>query len=374
MGAKDPATHFASAVMLLGKYLLLLIIPYQLVCDYSFNQIPIVGVDDISFIVSFILFATIGIYAVLNFRKKNPIVFGLLFFLITLSLYSNIFFEVGSSFAERFMFLPSLGFSIFFVFLISNLLKVESKVKNQTEIEILKSKPVFTALFILILSLFSVKTITRAAEWKSQETLFSIDVKNSPNSAHMHFYRGLSIDDQAKKEKDSLKKITIRYQAVEQYEKGLSIYPEYANCFEKLGLAYNDLNDPDKSLYNFNNFIKHFPNKAEAWNFTGVIYFKQGNTDKAIENYKKAISLDSSYADAYFNMGLILGNVKRYDEAIYYFKKCIPIEPDEPRWYKFIGTAYQCLDKNDEARIWLDKANEVSLINKKPEKEKKREY
>jgi hypothetical protein len=355
IGIPDAATRFASTIMLLGKYLLLSVIPYQLVSDYSYNQIPIVGIGNIGFIVSFLIYLAMVIYAVINIRKKNIIVFGILFYLITLSIYSNILIPVGTSFGERFLFLPTLGLCIAFVFLIAQWLKVGTNIK-QTELELLKSKPIFTGIVILILFAFSVKTVVRAAEWKSQETLFENDVKRSPNSAHMRLYWGLTLRDKAMKEDDLQQRDVLMYKAVAEFEKGLSIYPTYPDCYEQLGLAWYRLKNNEKALFNYENALKLNPTKAVTWSNTGIIHFEQGNLQKAMDVYKKAISLDPNYADAYFNMGSVYGMLGKYDEAIVEFKKCIQFDPENSRAHQFIGVTYQNLKRPDEAKPWLEKA------------------
>ncbi len=356
IGATDFASHFATAVMLLGKYLLLTIFPYQLVCDYSYNQIPIVGLDDIKFIFSFIIYLAIGIYVILNFRKKNPIVFGLLFFLITLSIYSNIFFPVGTSFGERFMFVPSLGLCIAFVFVFIKLFKINTSSNALSEIEIFKSKPLFTILFLLIMVGYSIKTYVRSAEWKNQSILFENDVKRSPNSAHMRLYWALALRDKAMKDENKSNKNSIMLQAIEQFEKGLKIYPNYTDCYEQLGLAWSRLNDPKKAIFYYDNAIKLNPTKAVTWSNIGKIYFEQGNYDKAMEVYKKAISLDPNYADAHFNLGSVLGTLKQYNEAIAEFKISLQFDPENVKAHQYIGLTYQMLNQNEEAKIWLEKA------------------
>ena len=354
VGVPDAASRFATAVMLLGKYLLLSIIPYQLVSDYSFNQLPIVGLGDVRFILPFLIYMALGVYSVLNFRKKSYIAFGVLFFLITISIYSNILISVGTSFGERFMFLPSLGLCIAFVFLIDKWLKIGTN--NKTEFEILKSKPIFTAIFVLILLVFSVKTVIRAAEWKNQNTLFEQDVKRSPQSAHMRLYWGLTIRDKAMKKENALNRDAIMLQAVAEFDKGLSIYPNYTDCYEQLGLAWYRLKDSKKALYNYEKALKLNATKAVTWNNTGIIYFEQGNLQKAMEVYKKSISLDPNYSDAYFNMGSVLGTLGKYEEAIVEFKKCIQFDPDNSKAHQYIGMTYQNLKQPEEAKQWFEKA------------------
>ena len=364
MSAPDAASHFATAVMLLGKYLLLLIIPYQLVSDYSFNQIPIVGLNDLRFIISLLIYISIGIYTIINFCKRNPIVFGLLFFLITLSIYSNILFVVGTSFGERFMFLPSLGLCIAFTFFIAKCLKIGINNKAISEIETLKAKPLFTTICVLILLVFSAKTIIRAAEWKDQSTLFENDVKRSPQSAHMRYYSGLSLRDNAMKKDDIMQRNAIMLKAVAEFDKGLLIYPKYTDCYEQLGLAWYRLKDKEKSLFYYENALRLNPKKAVTWNNYGIIYFEQGNLQKALEVYEKAINLDPNYSDAHLNLGSVLGTLGKYEEAIVEFKKCIQYDPENIRAHKYIGITYQSLKQPDEAKIWLEKAQILEL--KKP--------
>ena len=78
------------------------------------------------FILSFLVFAALLIYALKNLydsifkqKEKSNIAFGLLWFFITVSITSNVFFLIGTSFGERLFFTPSLGLCIAFVILLS---------------------------------------------------------------------------------------------------------------------------------------------------------------------------------------------------------------------------------------------------------------
>jgi NADH:ubiquinone oxidoreductase subunit 6 (subunit J) len=104
--------------MLLGKYLLLLIFPYQQVCDYSFNQLPLVGFGSWQTLLSLLIYVALIIYAIRSLRKKSPVAYGIFFFIITMSIYSNLVYLIGSSFADRFLFIPSLGYCMAIVYLL----------------------------------------------------------------------------------------------------------------------------------------------------------------------------------------------------------------------------------------------------------------
>jgi hypothetical protein len=247
----DKASYFATAVMLLGKYLWLAFAPFQLVSDYSFNQIPIVGLSNWSFLVSLIIYLAAISWAIVNFKKKSLLVFGILFFIVSMSIYSNLIIPIGSSFAERFMFLPLLGLCISIVFLLLRLFKLSLESSQIKTVQWMKSATGFVLIFCVVIVVFSAKTMVRASEWKDQYTLFSNDVKRSPNSAHMHFYWGLTLRDKAIEQTDLNVQKTMMLQAIEQFDKAASIYPSYPDCYEQLGLAWYRVKDPKKSMENY---------------------------------------------------------------------------------------------------------------------------
>lgn len=241
----DLLTGWATAIMLLGKYLLMLFIPHPLACDYSYSQLPLVTFGNVWTIISLLVYLALIIYVIFNFKKKDPIVFGILFFIITMSPTSNLLIRFGSSFGERFLFLPSLGFSIALIFTLVKLLKLDLRLFPKS---LSKNGFIFLGIIGVIILLFSVKTISRAAEWKDQFTLFSKDVETCSQSAHMRLYYGLALRDKAKEfddknrnetdivkfQKNSELFVQENFKAIEQTKKAVEIYPEYATAYEQL--------------------------------------------------------------------------------------------------------------------------------------------
>ena len=362
----DNASYYATTIMLLGKYLLLTLIPYQLVCDYGYNQIPIVGLSNIYYITSLLLYLVMAIYVILNIRKKSFLIFGLLFFLITLGLYSNVLFKIGTAFGERLLFLPSLGLCFAFIYFVAQWQKVEINTKVQKSVlQILKSNQIFTSILIIILLTFSVKTIVRASEWQSEEILFSNDIERSADSYHLSMWFGNSLYAKAMLEEDKSIKDTLLLRAIEKYEKAITIYPKYYESYNQLSLAWLNIGDINKGLSYAYKALALDSNIAVIWYNIGRANSQLGDSQKAIELYKKALKLDPNYADAYFNIGSILGMSKQYEEAIREFKKCIKANPDYILAYHYIGVTYQNLNQQEEADIWFEK---LRLLEQKKKK------
>ncbi|MCD4678982.1 MAG: tetratricopeptide repeat protein [Bacteroidales bacterium] len=368
VAAPDFPTRMATSIYILGKYFLLMLFPVQLVSDYSYNQIPIVGWGNPLVMLSFLLYVGAIVYSFLNIRKKSVLVFGILFFLVTFSIYSNIFVLIGSSFGERFLYLPLLGF----VIILSCLLKkiFGGRVKKETYTAMSQMFSRHKTLWIIlscIIVLYSIKTVTRNSEWKNEWTLFSADIDRSPNSAHLRYYWGLSLKNKAKEQSTTEGYNKIMQNAVKEFETALSIYPEYSECYHQLGLAFFRLGDNDKSLENYNKAVKLSPNEAVFYSNMGIIYFQRKAYDKALDIYNKAIAINPNYTDAHMNMGSIYGILGDYNKSLYHLKKALEYDPHNASINYYMALTYQNMKNPEMADKYFEEAYRLnpSLKNTK---------
>ncbi|MEP7170497.1 MAG: hypothetical protein ABI855_14100, partial [Bacteroidota bacterium] len=252
LGATDVITRFASAMNIMGKYLLLLFFPHPLVFDYSFNEIKNVPLTDFKALLSIAIYLSLFIYAIKTFKQKNPVAFSILFFLISISLVSNIVFLIESSMAERFIYMPSFGFCFTITVLLTKVFKAETIKNNANNLAaFFKNNSKIFSVIVIILILFSFKTISRNGDWKDNLTLLSHDVKTSTESARIRYAYGSAIlIEQALKEKDKEKKMSLLDKSIEQLEKGVSILDSYSDAFYHLGLAYKEKGDFPNAIKN----------------------------------------------------------------------------------------------------------------------------
>lgn len=381
----DLWTGWATAIMLLGQYLIKLVFPYSLSCDYSLSQFPITTFTDFSTWCSLLIHLALLAYAIWGIRQKKPIAYAIFFYIITMSIYSNLVYRIGSSFAERFLFVPSLALSMALVFLVFQLFKIDKKdnpsvqnVENINDNKLGLNKLAIPAMiFVLVVGLCSWRTVTRAAEWKDQFTLFGSDVKKSTNSAHMHLYWGLALRDKGMEyEKANTKeKNWAKYQenenqykewtwkAIRQFKKGIEIYPEYAECYEQLGILYdrygvkvNDLSYRDTAEYFFLESLHIVPSKATCNSNLAKIYFDRGDMQKAKFFYRQAILYDPLLVDGYYNLGSTYGSLAMYDSSFYYYRKCLQLDPKRTDAITFMGLNFFNTGQPDSAICYYDKA------------------
>ena len=364
---------WATAIMLLGQYLIKLFFPYSLACDYSMKQFPLTTFADVSTWISLLIHLGLVIYAIFGIRKKNPVSYAIFFYIITMSVFSNLVYRIGSSFAERFLFVPALGFCIALVFVVFRLIKIDDK-------DATAKTPRFgivAGALALVFLLYSGRTVTRAAEWKNQFTLFGKDVKKSDKSAHMRLYWGLALRDKGDeyeqaniKEQNWMKRLENDQQyfdwtwkAIKQFKKGIEIYPQYADCYEQLGLLYdkiglkiNDMTYRDTAEYFYLICLKNIPSKATANSNLAKIYFERGETQKAKIFYLAAIQFDPLLTDAYFNLGSTYGTLAMYDSSFYYYRKALQMDPKRTDAITYMGLNYFNIGKPDSAILYYEKA------------------
>jgi tetratricopeptide (TPR) repeat protein len=325
----------ATAFLILGRYLKLLFFPHPLVSDAGYAQIPLTSFGDWKALLSFVIHVGLGIWALLNIKKKSVFAFGILFYILTLSITSNLVFNIGTSYAERLLYVPVLGFSIAAAYGIMKLFKLEEGRSKDFEMSnFLKKNRVALGLLGVVVFLFSFKTIDRNTDWKDSFTLYDTDIQTSPECGKLLYHyslelskKGLTLagDEQAE----------MMNKAKTVLEKSVEVYPKYSDAHARLGWWYNKAGFNEKAEEHYDLAIQYNLNNAKAYNNLGVIYFEKsaqarakGNIaganaelEKAKDVYEKAVKKNPRYVDGWQNLGVIYAMQKQFPAAIKYFEK-----------------------------------------------------
>lgn len=362
LGAPDFITRFASSMSIMGKYLLLLIFPHPLVFDYSFNQVKNVPITDFKALLSLMVWIALFIYAVKGIRKKELKSFGILFFLITISLVSNVVFLIESTLAERFLYMPSLGFCLAVSVLIISILKSNvSQVLSSFSYMLKKNTALFTVVAVVLI-LFSIKTISRNTCWKENLVLLENDVKLSPESARIRYaYGSALLIEKALKEKDEPLKQNYLDKAIVQLEKGVSILNTYADAFYHLGLAYKEKKDYANAIKNFESARKSktFPT-SDFYISSGVAYGSAGRYPEAVADLKKAMEIDPKSFDAHNNLGIYYTDMGQIENAVSVLENASSLAPEKESVPYNIGNAYAKAGNYNKAIEYYLKATKIN--------------
>ena len=357
--APDFASRLAGAIMIMGKYLLLLFFPHPLVFDYSFNTIPNVSFADFRALLSLAVYITLIVYAVKNLKTKNPVSFGILFFLITMSLVSNIVILIEAVMGERFLYMPSLGFAMAAGIGLITLMKAE-QVKNKAGDlgGFFSQHKKVMGVLAMIFVLFSFKTISRNLDWKDNLTLLAKDVQTSPNSARIRYaYGSALVIEKGLDEKNPAKKEQYLNKGIEELEKGVTILSTYADAWYHLGMAYKEKGDGANAVRAFDNAKSQKDWKdAEFFNSSGLAYNETRQYDKAIVDFNKAIALNPKLEEAYNNLGLTYCDAGMLDESVKTLNEAIRLNPKMDKAYYNMGNTFAKAGDYNKAIDWYNKA------------------
>jgi tetratricopeptide (TPR) repeat protein len=329
---------FATIIYTLGLYIKLLFFPHPLTHDYYPYHIPLVSVTDWKALLSFMIYLALIVYAFMNLKKKSVISYGIIYFLVTISIVSNLVFPVGTFMNERFVYMPSLGFVLIIAWFFTVRWDSLWKAKNNRRIALY-------VILLVILSLYSVNTISRNFAWKDDFTLFSTDVKVSFNSTKCNTSAGGKYLDKVKTETDTAKRKEYLIKTIQYLDKGLEIYPENTNCLilkgNALAIGKNDLHgaiDQYMKIFTFN------PGYKLA--YTNILFVAgfiddQKEADYKLHVYKQLYSIDPENAELNSRLGKIYGQVKgRLDSAEFFLVNAVRIDPGLADAYKDLGVLY----------------------------------
>jgi tetratricopeptide (TPR) repeat protein len=283
-------------------YIKKLTIPYPLGFYYGYAYFTTKNLFNINAIVYLIIILTLISSAIYFVYTRNHIIsLGIILTLLFILQSSNLLFPIAGVAGDRYLFLPSIGFSIILAYYV---LKINSKIVY--------------LILVLILSGYTTITIKRNFEWKDKITLYEADNHYLKNSAQAQALLGYAY----------MEKIT-GMQGISQNE-----YMDFAQ----------------KAKVQFEKAIAIYPDFVNWWYDKSRIESELGLLDDALVSLKKSIEIEPGFLpDPYFNIANLYFHKKNYQEAIYYFKETIKWGYSSPSIYNTIAACYYELSNPNAA-------------------------
>lgn len=346
----------ATALGILARYFVKLIFPYELSYDYSFNQIPVIGFASLPALAGLALFAGLILGFFKAYKKDVFITVAIAFILFPLLLTCNLFFNIGATAADRFLFVSTLGSSMLLVYL------PYQGIKNVNQ------RPLIFYGALALTLIFIVMTVKRNKAWKDDFTLFESDVNVATNSARTHFNYGTALMGRAKGPNEPMMN-----DARKELETAINIDPHYYDAYINLGsiqvkqkeyaaaittyrkagkvamtaLLYGNLgeafyrnNQPDSSIAYMENAHRLGNYNIESYNIEGTSLFLLKKYEESCKVFEQGLSKDSTHADVYLNYGNALAMSNRDKEAIAAFDRSFRLDNTNPQPLYFIAITY----------------------------------
>ncbi len=343
---------FATILFTLGKYISLLLFPHPLSHDYYPRAVDIMEFGDWQVLLSLLLYIAI-IGAGLFFWKRDKLIsFGLLYYIITLSIVSNIVFPIGTNMSERFLFMPSLGIMIVIARILTKWIS---------------NRNIIYGILGVILIGFAAKTVVRNTVWKDDFTLFTTDVKNQPRSAKLLNAAGGTLTTTAGKMENGPQKTKYLDQAIGYLNKAVEIHPTYRNAYLLLGNAHYYKEDYPPAIAQYEKLRQLYPDFNDANKNYPVIlrdagkYYGQVKNDiaKSEEYLTRSYQISANDPETLRLLGIVYGIKNEHDKAISYFEQALKINPNVAMSYVNLATAYRNKGDAVKAAEYYNKAQEL---------------
>ncbi len=356
----------ATSFMVLWKYFQLLVFPQPLLSDYSFRHLAVVNWANWQAIVGLVLYAGLIVLALRGLLKRQPLAFCTAAFLGAVAMYSQLFLVIGTLFGERLMYLPSLWFCAGAAYLLWRATGLDLKTDHAAiTLPPVKQLQAGLALMTLIVVFFSIKTISRNPDWKSNFDLFTADSAKAPNSVRLHngvgseaYTRIINDGKMDAGEKERL------LQIIEEHARtAIAIRPNPVS-YLNLGNAAITRKQYAESIRNYEEALKQAPNYGIARQNIGRTYLMWGreegkvnrNLPRAAELFQKAIDSGMEEADAYLDLGTAYGMMGQNDKAIPLFEKAVALAPQNKTAWKNLGIAYRAVGNMAKAEECAQRA------------------
>lgn len=319
---------YATIILVMLRYLLLLFWPHPLTYDYSYRQIPYVDFADINVWISIAIHLLMVVVVIQGFRKKDLLSWCILWYLSGLLLVSNILINIGAPIAERFLFQGSVAFAIALTAIGHKFLQ---RIKTGEKVKLSFS----LALLLAVAVVCGWLTISRNSAWYSNETLFLHDVKTSPNSARANVYAGVAhIKLCDKASNDSLKRkhalASLRYLQIAD-----SIKPQYISTLLNMGVAYSRLDSVQQAEETWaqarlisprnKNFIAYDKYLGEAYYWSGMQKARNQDLSGCIQDLEKAVRYNPSNTEGWYNLGGAYFTTGQFEQARRCWEKTVAL-------------------------------------------------
>ena len=259
----DPFFQYPTGI---SKYLQLMWAPTDLTLYHTLYTFPLW----LNWTIILTMFST-WIYA---WFKDRRYFFAITFFLLALAP-SMAPVKVSWLVAERYAFLPSLGFAIFLGLFLADWWK--------------KSRLAVSLVLVCLLGFYSVRTVLRNVDWQTNHKLWVNTCQVSPNSH---------------------------------------------NAWNNIGDDYDKLVQYDNAIKGFSQSTVVKSDYADAYHNRANIFFKTGRLDLARDSYNTALSYSPGLYQTYLSLTQIDMMEKNFDLALEHAQKAVELQPNSPQsWY-----------------------------------------
>ena len=371
---RDPAIHALVAARNLVWYVAKMLYPVRLSAFYPYpasmqRVLP-------KFMLCLFAAGAASIMIVLG-RRNRWLLFGALFYLITIFPVIQLIPVGNAIVADRYAYLPSFGILFIAGVLFDRLCAAVSHA-GRWGTGIPERLAVYTAICVAIVCL-SLLTLKRCFVWQDSERLWSDVIGKYPSVATAWlnmgevlltrgrldeaigmFKRSAELEpDQVRVYSnlgDAYRKKGLMDEAEKALVRARTLNPADAVVRNNLGLVYVGQNLPLKARNEFERAVSMKADYAEPHNNLGLLSKMDGDTNRAVHEFREAIAINSLFRDAYHNLASTLEQQGNVADGIENYRRAIELKPDFAPVHNDLGLAYARINRIPDAVAEFEKA------------------
>jgi tetratricopeptide (TPR) repeat protein len=213
--------------------------------------------------------------------------------------------------AERFLYIPSIGFCL--------VLGTAYEIASQRKAAVRWLRAV-AAVVIVFLGL---RVWTQNPVWQNNMVLFETMSQSSPHFPLPHLLAG-----------EALQNAGDPGAALKRYQLAYSIEPNNCRTLHAIALAQLELGFQQRSAtildtgFDFvQKAIALCPEEDFLYHTLGEYYLRQQDVDQAVDSFRRAIEINPNKMNYYYNIGAVLHASGKQDDARPYLEKFVKIAP-----------------------------------------------
>lgn len=263
------------------KYISLLFIPVNLTVTQEIDIAS--SIFELQFFFAWIFLLVLLLLAPRIYKRSRMAFFCLGWFFVALLPVSNLV-PIQNFLAERYLYLPSIGFFVLLSLALNYLFELPPK----------KIRVFSIVIFILMTLSYSVLTIDRNSDWSDSISLWSSTIETSPSVAMPYNNLGDAYLDDGRID-----------EAIPYFKKAIEVAPDYARAHVNLGTAYLYKGEIDLARDQFNEAVRIDPDLSPAHAHLAVIYRDAGQWEEAVEEFRASVD----YIEDPVERQLVLGDI-----------------------------------------------------------------
>jgi len=272
------------------------------------------------------VFLALVIWAAIKYgRNRRYIFMGLSFFIITISVTLQIIPSRWIIVADRYTYLPYVGF----FFALAGLL---SEIRNA---DLLRNMTIGLVVYAMVFGLISHE---QTKIWKSDLSLWENVVSHYPDQSTPYKARG-----------DARKNLGNVAGGIADYNKAIELDPQFVEAYCNRGDAKQLQSNFNGAILDYNRALEIDSMYVNAYHNRGIAKLNAGMLSEAEEDFNRALEIDTSFFDCYFNRGYLRIMLGKYELALEDLNKNLSYFPSNPKAYYQLSLAKTKLGKTEEA-------------------------